>query len=197
MSSALANSKVDHSPTGAIPASRYLVFAAIALTGLLADLFSKSIVFTRLGLPHEGRIWWLMEPYVGIQTSVNQGALFGMGQGHSFGFATVSIVAVLAILAWLFPGGAARDRLLNATLAAMVGGILGNLWDRLGLWHGAEVEDFYRNGVRDWILFQHPRLGTWPNFNIADSLLVCGVGVIFVHAWLHRDVKGQSAQGKM
>jgi len=34
-----------------------------------------------------------------------------------------------------------------------MGGIIGNLYDRLGLWHAADVFVGHQNGVRDWILF--------------------------------------------
>jgi signal peptidase II len=36
--------------------------------------------------------------------------------------------------------------------------------------------------VRDWILWQANDRWRWPNFNIADSLLVIGAAVLFFHA---------------
>ncbi len=48
---------------------------------------------------------------------------------------------------------------------------LGNLYDRLGLWWQSDYPVEWRSGVRDWILLCYKGL-TWPNFNIADSLLV-------------------------
>ena len=36
--------------------------------------------------------------------------------------------------------------------------------------------------VRDWILWQANNEWRWPNFNIADSLLVCGAAIMFFHA---------------
>jgi signal peptidase II len=43
----------------------------------------------------------------------------------------------------------------------------------------------FHHGVRDWILFEWkgiPFLEPWPNFNIADSLLVTGAIMLVVHA---------------
>ena len=42
-----------------------------------------------------------------------------------------------------------------------------------------------RDNVRDWILFRLegvPFFDPWPNFNIADSLLVAGAILLFLHA---------------
>jgi signal peptidase II len=75
-----------------------------------------------------------------------------------------------------------RDRLLTVALAAVMGGILGNLHDRLGLWSlppGQVAIDTH--AVRDWILVQYQGW-VWPNFNVADSLLVCGAAALFWHA---------------
>ena len=50
----------------------------------------------------------------------------------------------------------------------------------------------YQHGVRDWILFVWPEIGwkmfnPWPNFNIADSLLVTGAIMLVVHAVVWRE----------
>ena len=170
----------------AVSASRYVVFFAIALLGCAADLATKSWIFAEMGMP-SGRVWWLWEGVAGFQTSLNEGALFGIGQGWVTLFATLSAVAAVGILVWLFYGGAARDWLLLVALACVMAGILGNLYDRLGLpgltWptgHPSQGEPVY--AVRDWILVM---IGTWPwpTFNIADSLLVCGAGLLFWHAF--------------
>jgi signal peptidase II len=76
-------------------------------------------------------------------------------------------------------------------LAGVTGGILGNLYDRLGLWNSAGLAAEFRHGVRDWILFVWPESGLkifnpWPNFNIADSLLVTGAIMLVVHAVVWR-----------
>ena len=56
-----------------------------------------------------------------------------MGQGFWLLFAALSIAAAVGILVWLFAAGAARDWLLTVALAIVTIGILGNLYDRLGL----------------------------------------------------------------
>lgn len=169
-----------------IPLSRIIWFVALAGVGCAADLATKEWFFSRPELLplRSGRVWWLVEGHIGFQLSLNEGALFGMGQGLVWLFATLSIVAAVAIPLWLFKFQAAQDRLLCFALALVMGGVLGNLYDRLGL-HGitdASGEQVY--AVRDWILLQWNDEWRWPNFNIADSLLVCGACLLALHALL-------------
>jgi signal peptidase II len=180
----LASSKIDRrsKTSEAIPLSGYVVFLAIATSGCLADLLSKHWVFQWLGLPRSHSPWWVWEPYVGIETTVNTGALFGMGAGNGRYFALLSILAAVGVVGWLFLGGAARDRWLTVALGAVTAGILGNLYDRLGLWVEPGIPTEWHSGVRDWILLRYGSF-TWPNFNIADSLLVCGAGMLMWHAF--------------
>jgi signal peptidase II len=102
-------------------------------------------------------------------------------------FAATSVLAGAAILVWLFWFEAARDWWLCGALGAVMAGILGNLYDRLGLaerlWPGVS-RGVVPTGhmVRDWILFQWNDHWRWPNFNIADSLLVIGAAILFCHA---------------
>jgi signal peptidase II len=165
----------------AVPTNRYVSFVAIAGLGCAADLATKQWIFARLGAPG-GATWWLWGDMVGLQTSLNYGALWGLGQGQGWFFASLSILAALGILVWLFLLGAAQDRLLNGALASIMGGILGNLYDRLGLWSTDATPQY---AVRDWILLQYGHW-VWPNFNIADSMLVCGAALLVIHALFHQ-----------
>jgi signal peptidase II len=139
-SSAPANCR-DAELRDSLPKSRFVVFFFLAAAGCLADLLTKHWVFQWRGLPTRDNEWWVWEPYFGIETALNTGALFGMGAGRGGLFALLSVVAVLAILSWLFLAGAARDRWLTIALGCVMGGILGNLYDRLGLWAGPHILD--------------------------------------------------------
>ncbi len=77
-------------------------------------------------------------------------------------------------------------------LGFILGGIFGNLYDRLGfpglVW--PQYPNDPRAGqpvfaVRDWLHFEIQRIQfDWPVFNIADSLLVVGAAMLFWHvAW--------------
>jgi signal peptidase II len=144
-------------------------------------------------MPRPGNEWWIWESLVGIETALNHGALFGIGQGRSGLFSVLSVIAAAGIVYWLFAAKAARDWLLTIALSMITGGILGNLYDRLGLWGGQDSNGETIHAVRDWILIAYgglnlPLLGEkWPNFNIADSLLVCGAGLLIWHAFTTND----------
>lgn len=162
----------------------YVVFTVIAVGGCAADLATKGWVFGMLGEP-AGPTYWLWEDVVGLQTALNPGALFGMGGGLSWLFALLSAAAAGALLYWFFCGGAVRDTWLTITLALILAGILGNLYDRLGLASHPDRDPLLRYAVRDWILVRiHVGHWTydWPNFNLADSMLVCGACLIIWHA---------------
>jgi signal peptidase II len=62
------------------------------------------------------------------------------------------------------------------SLALIAAGAAGNLHDR---WFHGGVRDFIRCSVnfgeKEWV---------WPNFNIADSAIVCGVAIILIREWI-------------
>ncbi|MDZ4820040.1 MAG: signal peptidase II [Planctomycetota bacterium] len=165
-----------------IPRNRIVVFFLIAVAGCALDLWTKHWIFAKLGLPAKEPI--VIWPGVfSLTTTLNEGALFGLGQGMVWVFATLSVVAVIGICYWLFYLGAGKDWILTIPLAMIMGGIFGNLYDRLGM-PGLKWNDPDRLGepvyaVRDWLHFCLRRadnsvLFDWPVFNIADCLLVCG-----------------------
>ncbi len=171
--------------------NRVILFCLIAGLGLGVDLLTKWLVFGSPRLFH-GSEWWLIPNHVGIQKSLNEGALFGMGQGKVWVFAFLALAAAIAIPVWLFRFGAAEQLGLTLALGCIMGGVLGNLYDRIGL-SGLTWDQFNPtrsgesvNAVRDWILFQVNENWVWPNFNIADSLLVVGAGILILKSFVDK-----------
>jgi signal peptidase II len=111
---------------------------------------------------------------------VNHGALFGIKLGlgdndawfANLVFAIVSLAAAIAITAWSTRKATARDPILCAALGLILGGTLGNLYDRLIF-----------GGVRDFLYFYWIE---WPVFNVADCCLVCGAFLLMAQALLTR-----------
>jgi lipoprotein signal peptidase len=107
-----------------------------------------------------------------VMPRVNHGALFGLGQGRKASanlfFAGVSVAAALAILVWGTRRGPAREKWLCAALGLILGGTIGNLYDRLVF-----------GGVRDFLYFYYVE---WPVFNVADCCLVVGAGLLLFQA---------------
>lgn len=210
MSSAPANSSLrttssDDSPENqskdvAVRGNRYVLFFCLVILGAGLDLWTKSYAFNRyynpelpdIGMPQPAHWWW--EGVFGIQTSHNPGALFGLGAGYSWVFATISIGALIGIFCWLFIWRAARDRWLTTALGLVTAGIIGNLYDRMGWGYVQGFPAAVRDNVRDWILFRLegvPFFDPWPNFNIADSLLVIGAILLFLHAFFAKVPTGE------
>jgi signal peptidase II len=182
----------DHpQPANTLTRHRLWTYIGLAIFGCGCDLWTKQVIFGKLGLPGEQPPLWLIENYVGFETAVNQGALFGMGQGWGMVFGAVSIVAIVAIVVWLFVFQAARSPWLTFALGLITGGILGNLYDRLNI---PELPEPFSGGVRDWILLRYGQY-IWPNFNIADSLLVVGAVMLAIHSFAIGDAKSADASG--
>ncbi|MHB1038200.1 MAG: signal peptidase II [Pirellulales bacterium] len=182
----------------AVPASRFFVFFLIAILGCCLDLATKHWIFAWRGMPHQQETFWLWQGVFGLTTSLNEGALFGFGQGQVSLFAILSVAAAVGILYWLFLAGAARDLLLTTSLGCVMAGILGNLYDRVGL-HGLQWDGFSGRhalgdpvfAVRDWLDF---RLINWPIFNVADSLLVTGAALLLWHAFCHEQLSAADSE---
>lgn len=154
------------------------------------DLYSKSAVFDRLGYPAgQGPI----HPWLGqlstfrLFTSFNEGALWGVGQGLTWLFAALSFIAVAVIGYCLLKTSAGRSNWLTVALCLVLGGTLGNLYDRLGLYNytNPETGKPYR-AVRDFLLFTFGNY-SWPVFNFADVFLVTGTGMLVAYSfWSER-----------
>lgn len=98
----------------------------------------------------------------------NEGAAFsflaGAGGWQKYLFSGIAVLASVVIVYLLRKH--AEQKLFAFGLALILGGTLGNLYDRLTLGY---VVDF---------LFFHYETYYWPAFNVADSAIFCGVVAI-------------------
>lgn len=119
-----------------------------------------------------------------FQLTLNTGAVFGMGQGARPMFIAVSLIALVVILFLLYRSPA-KATLYHIGLALILGGALGNLYDRV-----------LYSAVRD-MLHMLPSTGLWPwIFNPADVALVCGVGIVLVVNWITEHKAAKQAKAK-
>ncbi len=170
--------------TAAVPVSRYVAFLLIAAAGLAWDLYSKQIIFGSLGCPGLSDWEWTWKPFVRfrLHTNFNYGALWGMGQGMAWLFATLSVAAVVGILTYLFVFRAARNWWLTVALSLVTAGALGNLYDRTGM-HGWRDEHGPVYAVRDFLDFQFFETFDWAIFNFADTYLVTGAIMLVLYSF--------------
>lgn len=164
------------------PRTRIAVYLCLTVVTLSIDLLSKQIAFDRLGLFTGSG--WLLDGWLKFQffTSLNRGALWGLGQGFAPGFAALSVLALAGINYWLFVRGTALSLWLTCALGFVSGGTIGNLYDRLGL-HSLRLpgDDHVALAVRDFLRF---RFGDYeyPIFNLADAFLVTGAIMLMIQS---------------
>ncbi len=178
--------------------SRLLLIVPLTMLCLWWDLYSKSAVFERLGYPGQTDGW--VCPLLGgwstfrLVTSFNPGALWGVGQGLTWLFSLLSVVAVVVIVYFLVATSVGKSNWLTTALCLVLSGTLGNLYDRLGLYGYVNPQDGeeYR-AVRDFLLFTFGSY-SWPVFNFADVFLVTGTSMLVAYSfWAERSLKRQPA----
>jgi len=195
----------------------------VAILGLAIDLWSKNWAVQNLEM-HHPRV--IIQDIFSLRLSLNPGALFGIGAGWAPIFIGASVLALLFVI-YLFWQSTPRQWCLHLALGCVLGGAIGNLYDRsfvtayvvelrdgrrdvcqIGpqnpapgeVWVGdfgtgknprryildGIVRSSTQPVVRDFLSIEW-RVGgrsIWPwVFNIADALLVVGVGVLLVNFW--------------
>ena len=170
-------------------ASRYSLFATLFVAGLIWDLWSKWSVFHWLNCPGQHAVWKgsLLGIPIDFQlaTTFNLGALWGLGQGQTWLFASLSIVAIFVIVYFLWTGQAVESWWLTIASGLLLAGTIGNLYDRLGLhgWNDGQGHTIY--GVRDFLDFVFFNGGFhWATFNFADSYLVTGAIILALQSFI-------------
>ena len=136
---------------------QWVSLAAVVLAALAADQLTKQIVTGRLQLDagtHVVGPFW-------IHHVQNSGIAFGL-----FASATAAVIALtgiaVALMLLFFARSGSRHPVLPVALGFVIGGSLSNLLDRIRLGY---VTDFLD-------------LRYWPAFNLADSFIVLGVGIL-------------------
>ncbi|MCS1350644.1 signal peptidase II [Mechercharimyces sp. CAU 1602] len=140
-------------------ALRYYILAVIVI---VCDQWSKWIVLTEMSLYESIKVW---EDVFHFTSSRNRGAAFGILQDQRWLFLVVTAVVVIFLIGylWRYREG---NKLVLWAFALVLGGAVGNFIDRVRL---GEVVDFL-----------HFKLVDFPIFNIADSAIVIGVGLLLI-----------------
>jgi signal peptidase II len=153
-----------------IPSSgiRHLIFWPIFAGGLAFDLWTKNVVFTWLG-GLQGQGVGIIDGFLRLQLAVNSGAAFGIAAGQRLMLVSISMVALVVILA-IFIFARRERKIFVVALALFAAGVSGNLYDRA--FNGGLVRDFID------VVYWPGR--HWPAFNVADSMLCAAVGLLII-----------------
>jgi signal peptidase II len=134
---------------------------------LLADQITK-MFFLDLVAQHSPPVI-TVTPFFNIVQVWNTGVSFGLFQEDSTVRSWTLIAVAAAVLVWLSLWlWRAQSRLVAVALGGIIGGAIGNIIDRVRF--GA-VFDFVDLHAFGW---------HWPAFNVADSAIVIGVGLLLI-----------------
>ena len=164
---------MQHTPTSA-----NLRWLWLAVLVIVLDQFTKHLILASFRAGEE----LPLTPFASLVLAFNRGAAFSFladgGGWQRWFFALIAVVACVAMLWFLRRGGRA---LFCAGLALIIGGALGNLFDRLTLGH---VVDFLLLHWRGWY---------YPAFNVADSAITIGAVALIIDSFRERRPREPSA----
>jgi signal peptidase II len=138
--------------------AQWLALLAVSLAAITADQLTKQVVGRTLSV---GESVDLLGP-LSIHHVENSGIAFGLFASRTTLVIAITGIAVGAML-WFFAHSGRRHPVLPVGLGLVLGGSIANLVDRLRL---GRVTDFLD-------------LAAWPAFNLADTFIVVGVGILF------------------
>jgi signal peptidase II len=149
----------------------------IAILITIADQWSKQVV--RDGF-YYGESRSVVEGFFHLTYVRNTGAAWGILGNYTHILTGISIIMLVAMVIY-------RRSFINDTkshrlaLGLLVGGIVGNLMDRIRL---GFVTDFFDFFIGSW---------HWPCFNIADAAICTGVGIYLLSAFLEQKATAKAA----
>ena len=143
------------------------IYYLIALLIILVDQVTKWLVVKYMTL---GESITIVENLLYITSHRNRGAAWGILQGQMWFFYIVTTVVIIGIVYYIKKFSA--DKLTGISLGLILGRAIGNFIDRI-----------FRNEVVDFVhtyIFSY----SFPVFNVADSALCIGVGLMVIAMFL-------------
>jgi len=148
----------------------YLLIAAIIV---LLDRWTKHLVAQRISLYSHIQV---IPGFFRLTHTENRGAAFSLFADSTAPWKTAMLIAfsviallVVSVLLWKNDQG---NIATGVGLSLIMGGAVGNLWDRLA-----------RGRVIDFLLV-YVKQYQWPVFNLADSAIVVGAGLLILEILL-------------
>lgn len=160
--------------------SRRLSWLWFTMPALVADQITKFVVEHHTP---EGYVRPVIDGFFDLVHRHNRGVAFSMLADLEGPWMTPLLItfslAVQAVLVWLLLTDRAGGRRARAGMALILGGAAGNLFDRV--LHGSVIDflDFYIGSYH------------YPAFNVADSCIVIGAGLVIVELLTDRPPHNQ------
>ena len=149
----------------------------VAILTLAIDRISKWVVVDSLRLGESWNPVAALEHWVSLTYVTNTGAAFGLFPDHGVLFMIIAVV-VVAVTVFCYRYLPGHQWLVQTGLGLQLGGVLGNLLDRLRYGH-----------VIDFIDFK-----VWPVFNLADTAIVVAVTILAWHLWRDESLRAKGSE---
>lgn len=150
----------------------WLRWLALSAAIVAADQFTKWLILARLRL---GERIPVIDGAFDLVLAFNSGAAFSFLSDASgwqrYLFVGLALAVSVALVLFLRRAGSAQ---LHLGLALILGGAIGNVIDRLRI---GQVVDFLLVYHRGW---------SWPAFNVADSAITIGAGLLILDSFRQR-----------
>lgn len=165
--------------------ARYLILGLVSVTTILLDQATKLQIMQTMRLYESIPI----THFFSLTYIRNPGAAFGLLASSSAWFRTVffglASLFALILLGTIFFRLRHDDRIGQFSVAAILGGAIGNLLDRIRYGEVVDFLDFHIGGYH------------WPAFNVADTAISVGVFFLFIHYMLERRRIGTAAANEL
>ena len=152
---------------------------------VILDLTSKAVISHYFNL-YETMV--VIPGWFNLTLAHNAGAAFSFLADESgwqrWFFAVIAVSVSLVIFFWI-KRLKTHERWLAIALALVLGGALGNLWDRLTLGYVVDFLDVYYHDSSSF------RTMHWPAFNIADSAISIGAVMLIIDALFNKEEKNK------
>ncbi|MFZ5697381.1 MAG: signal peptidase II [Pseudomonadota bacterium] len=140
---------------------RTVLWLDLSILVIVLDLWTKSLAVAHLSLHQPVAVF----PHFNLMLAYNSGAAFSFladaGGWQRWFFAGIAVALTVFMTAWIWQLKAGQ-RWLACALALVIGGALGNLWDRVTLGYVVDFLDVWWGDYH------------FPAFNIADSAITVG-----------------------
>ena len=138
----------------------------VILSVLIFDQLTKNIILNEMVTPKIIEV----TPFFNLILAFNTGVSFSMFSGNNPYVLSAIALSVCALIAWWLTKE--QDKITRIGFAMIIGGALSNVLDRF--MYGAVVDflDFYIGSYH------------WPAFNIADTAICIGAGLIVLRSFL-------------
>src|SRR5436190_12365387 len=148
---------------------RRLPYIVLAAATLALDRWTKALIRNRFDLYESISV---IDGFFNITYVRNTGVAFGIFSSISSPVKSVLLslftaCAAIVVIAYSVRSPV-RNRLLQVALGLILGGALGNLYDRLAYGYVVDFLEFYAGSYH------------WPSFNVADSAISIGVGLLAI-----------------